>query len=614
MKMDSETSLTNSSTNKKKFYRQISGQALLFIVLGFLEFLSIEIFLSHNPLEMEINLIIKNLVLYLAFNLVLLSLFHRMRPAMLVSAVFVLVLGITNYLLQLFRGYALVFMDLYALQTAMTVAGQYSFEWNACFGVGVALGMINIALCFLFPPKRNKYFDKRICLASAVGLAASAFFFFWLYSSSAFFYNVSELTWDHRVGIHDYGYLLYVTANAGNVRISEPSGYSPEKAEEILSRYMDSKITETVPEKQNPNIIMIMNVAYSDLRVLGGDFYTNQPAMPFYDSLQENTIKGYAEASVYGGYTANSEFEFLTGCSKAFLPGNPYLQYITGKLPGLITVLRQQQGYEKATAMHPYNPSGYSRNRVYPLMGFDEFLSLEDFSAPEYIRGYASDSWDYQKLCELYEEKEPGTSLCLFNVTMQNHNPYTADWQSDNPVKISDWLEDQKVNQYLSLIRKSDDALKELFSYFETQSEPTLILVFGDHQPHLPDQFYGQVMDKFPMQFEDEEVMKEHLVPYLLWANYDIPERTTETTSLNYLSCLLLETAGLRTTAFQRFLSDMEKHLPSISANGYYDAEGKMGTIEKPEGEAKSWLAEYEILQYYYLFDTEHRKNKYFTI
>lgn len=264
--------------------------------------------------------------------------------------------------------------------------------------------------------------------------------------------------------------------------------------------------------------------------------------------------------------------------------------------------------------MHPYHPSGYNRNRVYPLLSFDCFISLKDFEQPELIRNYVSDAEDYRQICRQYEEKAAGSKLCLFNVTMQNHNPYTADWVSDDPVKISDQLGDSKVNQYLSLMKKSDDALQNLIEYFGEVSEPTLILLFGDHQPHLPDQFYGHVMNKFPTQFTEEDVMKEHLVPYLLWANYDIPEQTTETTSLNYLSGLLLETAGLRMTSYQRFLLDMEQYIPSISASGYYDAQGNLGNIDQPEGEAAQWMEEYEIVQYYYLFDQKHRQDKYFTI
>lgn len=615
-------------------------QTLVFLVFGFLEFITIELFLNHNFTDLGVMLILKNLALYWLVNLILVSLFHWMKPALLLSSSFVLLLGIANYLVTIFRGYGIVFMDLYAIRTVATVAGHYSMEWKPCFAAGMAVGSLTVFLCFLLPKRQGKYFQKSTVIASLCGLLFSAIFFFWINTSVTFFQGVSDLAWDHRIGIHDYGYVLYFAANMGTTKEEPPRGYSPERAERILSRYRierrEDERSDTVtsdsleairsvtgwqtehpfvPELVRPNLIMIMNESFADLRVLGEEFTPNQDVMPFYDSLTENTIKGYAESSVYGGYTSNSEFEFLTGCTKAFLPGNPYLQYITTELPSLITTIKAQEEYEEAIALHPYRPSGYNRNRVYPLFSFDRFLSLEDFQDPELLRTYVSDAEDYRQICRLYENKPSGSRLCLFNVTMQNHNPYRADWSSEDPVSLSGSYQDDTVDQYLSLMKQSDHALQELVQYFEKESEPTLLVLFGDHQPHLSDEFYGHVMDKFPVQFELEDVMKEHLVPYLLWSNYDIPEQTREeVSSLNYLSLLILQTAGLPMTDYHRFLLDMQKSLPSISASGYYNAQKEVGEIDQADAETAKWLEEYAIVQYYYLFDDKHRLNQYFTL
>lgn len=590
-------------------------QALVFLVLGFLEFITVELFFDRYITDLGGVLILKNLMLYWVGNLILVSLFHRMKPALLISTVFILILGISNYLVTMFRGYGIVFMDLYAIRTVATVAGRYSMDWKPCFVAGMAVGILSIFICCLLSEKQEKYFQKKTVLASLCGLAFSALFFFWIHTSATFFRDVSDLAWDHRIGFHDYGYMLYFAANAGVVREEKPQGYSPERAEEILSRYRIVDTSSVVPDHTHPNLIMIMNESFADLRVLGEDFSTNQNVMPFYDSLTENTIKGYAEASVYGGYTSNSEFEFLTGCSKVFLSGNPYLQYVTEELPTLISTIKAQEEYGEAIALHPYHPSGYNRNRVYPLFSFDRFLSLEDFVEPELLRNYVSDAEDYRQICRLYENKPSGSRLCLFTVTMQNHSSYRSDWISDDPVRLSGSFQDDAVNQYLSLVKKSDDALQELVQYFEKESEPTLIVFFGDHQPHFPDAFYGHVMDRLPVQFELEDVMKEHLVPYLLWANYDIPEQNREDiSSLNYLSPLVLQTAGLPMTDYHRFLLDLQQAVPSLSANGYQDGQGNMGKVEQADEETAKWLEEYEIVQYYYLFDRKHREDQYFTI
>lgn len=53
-----------------------------------------------------------------------------------------------------------------------------------------------------------------------------------------------------------------------------------------------------------------------------GDFQTNKDYMPYFHSMQgaDDTISGYLNVSVCGGNTANTEFEFLTGNTMAFLP------------------------------------------------------------------------------------------------------------------------------------------------------------------------------------------------------------------------------------------------------------------------------------------------------
>ena len=40
-----------------------------------------------------------------------------------------------------------------------------------------------------------------------------------------------------------------------------------------------------------------------------------------------------------------------------------------------------------------------------------------------------------------------------------------------------------RLTMYLSLLRESDNALRELCEYFKTYDDKTIILFFGDHQP-----------------------------------------------------------------------------------------------------------------------------------
>lgn len=605
----------NKESRWRNLRYNIYFQIVFFLLVTFLEFVILEIFFGVSAFDYEWKIVLKNVLIFGAVNLFLTGLFHSIKIPLLISIAFFTFVGAANYFVTAFRGYGIVFMDFYAVKTAAQVAGGYNYhvEWN--FIAALLLDIVLFGACFLLPGRKHAYRHAKYMLVSVLGMAASAFFFFWIDSDTIFFKDVSGLTWDHNIGMKDYGYVLYFTSNAGKATVSEPTGYSAKKADEILSRYKEDNQKERKQPilKEPPNLIMIMNESYADLGVLG-KISTSQEVMPFYHSLKKNTIKGYAESSVYGGYTANSEFEFLTGCTKAFLPGNPYLQYIDDYIPSLITNLKEQ-GYKEAIAMHPYNPSGYNRNRVYPLLGFDRFLSLQDFDQENLVRDYVGDMEDYLKIEELFEKKASGSKLCLFNVTMQNHNPYdNLDYRFKDLVHITNFSTDITANQYLSLIKMSDDALEELISYFEGVKEPVMVVLFGDHQPHLNDSFYKEVTGSVPDVFSQEQVMKKHLVPFLIWANYDIEEREIERISLNYLSALVLKTAGLKMSSFERYLLDLQKKLPSISASGYYDEKGVLHEYSEEDSEYQELLKEYKIVQYHYLFDEKNRLQYHFSV
>lgn len=208
----------------------------------------------------------------------------------------------------------------------------------------------------------------------------------------------------------------------------------------------------------------------------------NEDYMPFIHSLQqgaENTQTGYLNVSVKGGNTANTEFEFLTGDTMAFLPAGsiPYQQYITKDTPSMASYLKSL-GYE-TYAMHPYYASGWNRDKIYPLLGFDSFYSSTDFYGSTYERGYIDDSSCVDKIIETYEKKDAGTPAFIFNVTMQNHSPYTDGYQNLQGNVTVDGTVSAQLSEYLTLVKLSDTALEKLIDYFETQDEPTVIVFFG---------------------------------------------------------------------------------------------------------------------------------------
>ena len=373
---------------------------------------------------------------------------------------------------------------------------------------------------------------------------------------------------------------------------------------------------ETSDGGQKPNIIAIMNESFSDLKAVG-DMETTKDYMPFFRKLTENTIKGYTYSSVFGGNTANSEFEFLTGNSMAFLPDNsvPYQLFLRDKTAGLTYNLKDQ-GYGPLYALHPYYKTGYSRYKIYPLMGFDRFYTSDVFSAvTDTVNYHITDREDYDKIIELYEESQGEDSpFYLFNVTMQNHGSYDGSLEeTGDAVRLKGDLEgSSKAEQYLNMVKMSDKALKHLIRYFEDVDEPTVIVFFGDHLPDLDDSFYDTLLGEKTENLEGEALEQLYKVPFLIWANYDIEEQTIERTSNNYLGTYLAEVAGLEKTGYQEFLTDLREEVPCINAYGYWGSDGNFYEIDDETSPYYDLIHQYNLLEYNNLFGKEDQQTSFF--
>ena len=106
-----------------------------------------------------------------------------------------------------------------------------------------------------------------------------------------------------------------------------------------------------------------------------------------------------------------------------------------------------------------------------------------------------------------------------------------------------------------------------------------------------------------------------YLTPYFIWANYNIDKKSNQVDdiSMNYLSSLLLDVAGLDKTPYMHFLDDMRKEIPVINGHGFIDKNNIYHSFDE-DTEYNDLINKYELLQYNNLFDTKHTINEFFSI
>ena len=587
----------------KKHAMWLNGFVLILSPIA--SFLIVEVMVSNFNLEMFKNYSFYNLIWYYVITFMIFVVTRRTKPTIIIVDIMVYLLAMINYMVYLFRGNPIIPSDLLAWETGMSVASNYKIS----FTYGFLIATLIMLIMYLVGVKLENY-EWKISWANRI--AGFGIYILFIVAVFSLFFQTDFIK--TKIKVIDffapkYTYISYGTAFGfvANVQAMEtdyPEGYSLQEISRILSNYVEEDAetsstenkenaenntdtmntaeaeaasdTDNTEEAEQPNIIVIMNEAFSDLSMIG-DFDTNLDYLPYTSTLKDNTTKGAFYVSVFGGGTSDTEYEFLTGNSMAVMPSNcvPYQQFVTEPTDSLATTLKAQGYYN--IAIHPYKASGYKRDLVYPLLGFDEFLSEEDFTNPERIRSYISDQESYEKIIEQYETKGDDGPLFIFNVTMQNHGGYSESQvvAEDETVRFTDLEGYRTVEQYLSLLRKSDQSFQTLVDYFSKQEEHTIILLFGDHQPVVYSEFLDDLTDKDGIS-EMEAYQRKYKVPFLLWANYDIKEDDVDNISANFLSSYLLQTAGLKGTAYNHYLMDLYKEIPVINALFYIDKESNI--------------------------------------
>lgn len=520
-------------------------------------------------------------------------------------------IGVGNYFVVMFRSNPIVPWDIYSFETAMSVADNYVFSVDWALAEHIAM----FILMLIVGVRTNIRLSKKILRPIlTVAMCIPAYF----YISYLWQDNLERNT-----GLNDTlfnakymhskdGFFVSFSLDIHFLQIEEPKNYSDEYALSLLN---EQEVEKVETPEELPDIIAIMDETFSDPAVLG-EFETNKDYMPFVHSILRgevaNTISGYADVSVLGGNTANSEFEFLTGNSMAFFPNGsvPYLQYIRD---GISTIVPQLEEYGYTTyGTHPYRAKGWNREFIYDLMGFDYRYFQGSFPFEDKLRNYVSDEADFKSILEWRNNTEG--PFFMFNVTMQNHSNYGGDFDNFDPqivAKFKNTYSNKYLNKYLSLMYETDQDVASLLSELSQSDRKTIVVFWGDHQPN--DYVVRPIYKEYGLDFDNqtyEQQQQRQKTPFFIWANYDIQEQTNVEISLNYLNILLFETAGLQLDEYQTFRKNLwQGQIPMMNAVGYRNDDGDLVEYDDAPEEIQNLLNEYQNIQYYRM-EREYSKKK----
>lgn len=537
------------------------------------------------------------------------------------------VMSIINRVKLTIRGEPFVPRDISLIKEAADAAGSYdmTLPW---FQIGclVVMTAVFIALGVLLPLKKSEDAPKKrgalvrvtgfvLCLAVLVGAVGLVY-------SSTDLYNSFETTEPYNLSSvnNELGFAYYFCYHFSTYKIEKPEGFDRDEAASWETGY------ESAPDAADVNVVFVMNEAFSD--ILNEDVFVfpeGENPMEVYNTLAEgeNAWAGHIVVPYFAGGTADTEFDVASGMQTNLLnPAAPSLTAFRTVNRDLDSIFRifGADGYTSCF-MHPGQSWFYNRENVYDWFGADESFFVEDFDA-EYKGSWVTDESVLRELVSRFEEKSAGGGLDFtYAVTIQNHMSYTAEKYGDyvcpeveTTAELSPEIQ-TAVNVYAEGIRDANAMLEDLTEFYSEQSEPVLLVFFGDHLPYLGDNRQGYAELGLPAASVTggEDPFAAYTAPVLFWCNDAAAEALDFANAIEaldlpadgrisacYLGAAVLELTGRgEVSPWFAFLNEMRRELPVLH-NGYYEsADGEITT--EPTAEEAALVSRMRCWAYYKL-------------
>lgn len=377
----------------------------------------------------------------------------------------------------------------------------------------------------------------------------------------------------------------------------KPEGYSKESIIGVLDKlikYNDVKVSSEVNIK--PNVIVIMSESFWDATQLKGVKFDRD----IVGNVRKD-IKGYTVSPVFGGGTANVEFEALTGLSNYFNnPGViPYNVYLRRPTPSIANVFNKND-YD-TIAIHPNDKTFYNRDKVYKYMGFNRFIDIEGFNKEKDFKGtnIADEKLMDMILSQLSSGDNP---KFIFAVTMQNHDPYLNEYSKLEVNTSSKQLNEAEMSilsNYASGIYDADRAYEKLINSLKSSDKPTLVYYFGDHLPRLGKPIGVYDVYNALNYFNDKEKIdtdiNSYITPIAIWSNYKGISPIASKVSPAQLSLHILKESGVSYPIYFNILDQLNKEHPYLQNH-----------LSGKELQNEELVKDYKLIQYDLLFGNQY--------
>ncbi|MDE5977999.1 MAG: sulfatase-like hydrolase/transferase, partial [Turicibacter sp.] len=492
-------------------------------------------YLIHSPIVFLYN------VLLILLTLSLTLLVRRKVFLFITISLIWLAGGITNGIVLNNRVTPFTANELKLVTSTLDVLEKYftAFEIGLIL-VGIFLAILAIIVAFFLAPKsKNKVNYKK-----SVPLVAALFASFVLLTQGALKTNViSDYFGNIAFAYLDYGFPYCFTNSLLNTGIKRPSNYSATTMEELIKKLNLEEVTKIdennlvasnddsiVLQKQMPNIIMLQLESFFDPTLMTDLEFSEDP-VPNFRQLKEDFSSGFLTVPSVGAGTANTEFEIITGMNLEFFGAGeyPYKTILRKTTAESINYDLKDLGYT-AHAIHNNRGTFYTRQKVFKMLGFDTFTSIEYMHIDETTPlGWAKDKYLTKPILDALNSTE-GQDF-IYTISVQGHGDYpTTPIENHSHITVSglDDIERLTAFEYFTNeMYEMDQFIASLISALTLLNEDTILVMYGDHLPTLG--------------IEESELANGDLfqTQYVIWNNFGLEKQDADVEAYQLCAHLL---------------------------------------------------------------------------
>ncbi len=421
-------------------------------------------------------------LLQLAVSYTLYALSKRQWIFLVIQALLMGLLYVGNAIKISFFGGPIMPDDAYALRSLLLILEGWRF-----FAAAIPLAAIASLLLFNFTMRHwSSYLASLFAILLGLTIVYQP-----LMIVEPLDKYLGNSVWDQRSNYLWHGATLYSLQEGARYFALADRPPDMDEAHEAAQNLL-SGLPEPVEEEKpfTPrNIHLVLLESFWDPNGLKKARYSGNPLAPEFRKLWKSAGYSHALTPVFGGYTANSEFEVL--CGFPVTKDNvKFERQLLNKVPCLPHILADQ-GY-RTVASHPNVPVFWNRVNAYERMGFQTYWSLDDFVQDDMNREFMSDATLFRQVLEKISPTLAAKQPILdYIVTYFGHWNYPLSDSRPNKIKSASPVEE--VTTYANTVYYKSREVMDFIKKMQQTDPDGIIVVFGDHLPFLGENFAGYV-------------------------------------------------------------------------------------------------------------------------